>query len=45
MALQLSLLVEGAIVSEQMKHHSDAAEQGKLAAMMLIEGSLLKDKM
>jgi AcrR family transcriptional regulator len=42
LALQLSLLVEGAIVSEQMKRHSGAAEQGKLAAMMLIEGSLLK---
>ena len=45
LSLQLSLLVEGAIVSEQMKRHSGAAEQGKLAAMMLIEGSLLKDKM
>jgi len=43
LALQLSLLVEGAIVSEQMKRRSGAAEQGKLAAMMLIEGSLLKD--
>jgi AcrR family transcriptional regulator len=42
LALQLSLLVEGAIVSEQMKRHSGAAEQGKLAAIMLIEGSLLK---
>ena len=42
LALQLSLLVEGAIVSEQMKRHSGAAEQGKQAAMMLIKGSLLK---
>ncbi len=45
LALQLSLLVEGAIVSEQMKRHSGAAEQAKLAAIMLIEGSLLKDEM
>lgn len=40
LALQLSLLVEGAIVSEQMKRHSSAAEQAKQAALILIEGSL-----
>jgi AcrR family transcriptional regulator len=40
LAVQLSLLVEGAIVSEQMKRHSGAAEQAKQAAIMLIEGSL-----
>jgi AcrR family transcriptional regulator len=40
LALQLSLLVEGAIVSEQMKRHSGAAEQAKQAAIMLINGSL-----
>jgi len=40
LALQLSLLIEGAIVSEQMKRHSGAAEQAKQAAIMLIEGSL-----
>jgi AcrR family transcriptional regulator len=40
LALQLSLLVEGAIVSEQMKRHSGAAEQAKRAAIILIEGSL-----
>jgi len=37
LALQLSLLVEGAIVSEQMKRHSGAAEQAKQAAKVLIE--------
>jgi AcrR family transcriptional regulator len=40
LAVQLSLLIEGAIVSEQMKRHSGAAEQAKQAAIMLIEGSL-----
>ena len=40
LALQLSLLVEGAIVSEQMKRHSGSAEQAKQAAIVLIEGSL-----
>lgn len=37
LALQLSLLVEGAIISEQMKRHSGAAEQAKRAAEVLIE--------
>ena len=41
LAMQLSLLVEGAIVSEQMKRHSDAAAQAKQAAITLIESSLL----
>lgn len=40
LALQLSLLIEGAIVSEQMKRHSGAAEQAKLAAQVLIESQL-----
>jgi AcrR family transcriptional regulator len=40
LALQLSLLIEGDIVSEQMKRHSGAAEQAKQAAIILIEGSL-----
>lgn len=40
LALQLSLLVEGAIVSEQMRRHSGAAEQAKQAAIVLITGSL-----
>ncbi len=40
LALQLSLLVEGAIVSEQMKRHSGSAEQAKQAAIMIIEASL-----
>lgn len=40
LALQLSLLVEGAIVSEQMKRHSGAAEQAKQAARVLIESRL-----
>jgi AcrR family transcriptional regulator len=40
LAIQLSLLIEGAIVSEQMKRHSGAAEQAKQAAIMLIEASL-----
>ncbi|WP_333875516.1 TetR/AcrR family transcriptional regulator [Methylobacter sp.] len=43
LALQLSLLVEGAIVSEQMKRHSGSAEQAKQAAMVLIESSLSPD--
>lgn len=40
LALQLSLLVEGAIVSEQMKRNSGAAKQAKLAASVLIESRL-----
>lgn len=40
LAMQLSLLIEGAIVSEQMKRHSGAAEQAKQAAIILIEESL-----
>ncbi|WAK00380.1 TetR/AcrR family transcriptional regulator [Methylobacter sp. YRD-M1] len=40
LALQLSLLVEGAIVSEQMKRHSGAADQAKWAARVLIESHL-----
>jgi len=40
LALQLSLLIEGAIVSEQMKRHSGAAGQAKQAAIVLIEASL-----
>ena len=40
LAVQLSLLVEGAIVSEQMKRHSCAAAQAKQAAIILIENSL-----
>lgn len=40
LALQLSLLIEGAIVSEQMQRHSGAAIQAKQAAIILIEGSL-----
>lgn len=40
LALQLSLLVEGAIVSEQMKRHSGAAEQARQAAVVLIESRL-----
>ncbi|MDP3589394.1 MAG: TetR/AcrR family transcriptional regulator, partial [Methylobacter sp.] len=41
LAQQLSLLVEGAIVSEQMKRHSGAAEQAKQAAIVLIDGSII----
>lgn len=40
LALQLSLLIEGAIVSEQMKRHSGSAEQAKQAAIVLIERSI-----
>lgn len=40
LALQLSLLIEGAIVSEQMKRHSGAAGQARQAAILLIEASL-----
>lgn len=40
LALQLSLLIEGAIVSEQMKRHSSAAVYAKQAAIVLIESSL-----
>lgn len=41
LALQLSLLLEGAIVSEQMKRHSGSAEQAKQAAIILIEHSII----
>ena len=40
LAFQLSLLVEGAIVSEQMKKQSGSAQQARQAATMLIEASL-----
>ena len=40
LALQLSLLIEGAIVSEQMKRHSGTAAHAKQAAIILIETSL-----
>ena len=40
LALQLTLLIEGAIVSEQMKRHSGSAEQAKQAAKVLIEKQL-----
>jgi AcrR family transcriptional regulator len=40
LAVQLSLLIEGAIVSEQMKRRSGAVAQAKQAAIMLIDGSL-----
>lgn len=40
LAFQLSLLVEGAIVSEQMKKQSGSAQQARQAAIMLIEASL-----
>ncbi|QFY44402.1 TetR/AcrR family transcriptional regulator [Candidatus Methylospira mobilis] len=40
LALQLSLLVEGAIVSEQMKRHSGAAELAKQAAGVLLQSRL-----
>lgn len=42
LAYQLSLLVEGAIVSEQMKKQSGSARQARRAAIMLIEASLYK---
>jgi len=41
LALQLSLLIEGAIVSEQMKRHSNAALYAKQAAIILIEENLI----
>jgi AcrR family transcriptional regulator len=41
LALQLSLLIEGAIVSEQMKRHSGSAIRAKQAAVILINASLL----
>ncbi len=41
LALQLSLLIEGAIVSEQMKRHSGSAVLAKQAAVILINASLL----
>ena len=40
LAVQLSLLIEGAIVSEQMKRHSGAAAQAKRAASVLIASEL-----
>lgn len=40
LALQLSLLIEGAIVSEQMKRHSGVIEQAKQAAIILIVGQV-----
>ncbi|MGZ5056288.1 MAG: TetR/AcrR family transcriptional regulator [Methylobacter sp.] len=40
LAQQLSLLIEGAIVSEQMKRRSGAAEQARQAAIILIERNL-----
>jgi AcrR family transcriptional regulator len=40
LALQLSLLIEGAIVSEQMKRHCGVTELAKQAAVVLIEDSL-----
>jgi len=40
LAQQLSLLIEGAIVSEQMRRHSGSAEQAKQAAIILIDSSL-----
>jgi AcrR family transcriptional regulator len=40
LALQLSLLIEGAIVSEQMKRHSGVIEQARQAAIILIEARL-----
>ena len=39
LAFQLSLLIEGALVSEQMKRQSGAAKQAKQAAIMLIKMS------
>lgn len=40
LALQLSLLIEGSIVSEQMKRNSGTAAHAKQAAIVLIEKSL-----
>ncbi|MDD5229446.1 MAG: TetR/AcrR family transcriptional regulator, partial [Methylococcales bacterium] len=40
LALQLSLLIEGAIVSEQMKRYSGTATLAKQAAIILIDASL-----
>jgi len=40
LAVQLSLLIEGAIVSEQMKRNSGSARQAKRAAVLLIEVGL-----
>ncbi|BCG64071.1 MAG: hypothetical protein methR_P1837 [Methyloprofundus sp.] len=40
LAFQLSLLVEGAIVSEQMQKNCGSAEQAKQAAIILIAASL-----
>lgn len=42
LAMQLGLLVEGAIVAEQMKRRSGAAEAAKQAAAVLIDGSLAR---
>ena len=40
LAMQLTLLVEGAIVSEQMKRHAGAAQHAKQAATILISNYL-----
>ena len=40
LALQLSLLIEGAIVSEQMKRHSRAIDYAKQAAVVLINAEI-----
>lgn len=40
LALQLSLLIEGAMLAEQMKRGSGAARQAKRAARVLIEAAL-----
>jgi predicted transcriptional regulator len=40
LAMQLTLLVEGAIVSEQMKRHSGASTHARQAAMILINNYL-----
>ncbi|MGZ4999150.1 MAG: TetR/AcrR family transcriptional regulator [Methylomonas sp.] len=42
LAMQLTLLVEGAIVSEQMKRNSGACRHARLAAKILIESYQLK---
>jgi AcrR family transcriptional regulator len=41
LAMQLSLLIEGAIVSEQMKRHSGAIKHAKQAAIVLLNTSLV----
>jgi AcrR family transcriptional regulator len=40
LAMQLSLLIEGSIISEQMERHSGAAEQAKEVAILLIGSSM-----